>query len=54
MEDGLCNKRFHPKGGGADPEFYWYFCREPEGHAGDCDCPAVHEQLLRPSEIVDD
>ncbi len=26
---GLCTKRLHPKGGGADPAFYWYFCREP-------------------------
>lgn len=41
-----CNKRFHPKGGGPDPGSYWYFCREPKGHEGSCDCPAVHEQLL--------
>ena len=41
-----CSRRFHPKSGGPDPAAYWYFCREPKGHEGPCDCPAVHEQLL--------
>jgi hypothetical protein len=43
MDDDICNKRFHPKGDDHDPNAYWFFCREPKGHMGNCDCPAAHE-----------
>lgn len=53
MKDGLCNKRFHPKDGGATSGVYWYYCRKPEGHTDDCDCPAAHEQLFDDERFPD-
>ena len=43
MADLGCNRRFHPKGDEHDPSAYWFFCRLPDGHDGDCDCPAAHQ-----------
>jgi hypothetical protein len=37
-----CDRRFHPPWRTGLP--YWFFCRLPKDHEGDCDCPAAHEE----------
>jgi hypothetical protein len=42
-----CDRRYHPPYLTGTIEQtgmpYWWYCKRPPGHSGDCDCQAAHE-----------